>query len=212
MNDKFELLTENYIQVTNPDTGLPIKLYRIIALKDFGDVKEGQTGGFIQQLSNLSADDDSWVYNNAKIFGSAIVSKNSEIRDSAAVYGNAVVESSTIKDTAAIYGNAKLLSSVVSGKADVCGNSRLVDSLIMNAAKIDKTAAIFTSTIKGGSHVSDNSILKSCTIDGVSRVYGSSKLTNCNLSGAVVVRDEEHQDTTLSKEIDLQVEVGGFEQ
>ena len=58
-------LTEETINVNG------ITLYRIKALKNFGDVKEGNKGGFVENDRNLSHDGNCWVYNNAKVYGDA---------------------------------------------------------------------------------------------------------------------------------------------
>lgn len=42
-------------------------LHRIKALCDFGDVKAGDLGGYIESESNLSHDGSAWVYGNAQI-------------------------------------------------------------------------------------------------------------------------------------------------
>lgn len=51
-------------------------LHRIKALRDFGNVKKGDIGGWIECEDNLSHDDDCWVYGNATVRGDAIVEKN----------------------------------------------------------------------------------------------------------------------------------------
>ena len=60
-------------------------LYRIQALRDFGDVKEGEFGGWIESEKNLSHEGSAWVSGNALVYGDAWVS------DNAWVYGNAQV-------------------------------------------------------------------------------------------------------------------------
>ena len=55
MNEKKYELTENFIKV------LGKKLYRIRALRDFGDVKTGDLGGYIEKWNNLFNDGDAWV-------------------------------------------------------------------------------------------------------------------------------------------------------
>jgi hypothetical protein len=40
------------------------KLYRIQALKDFGYVKAGDFGGWVESESNLSQEGDCWIYDN----------------------------------------------------------------------------------------------------------------------------------------------------
>lgn len=48
-------------------------LHRIMALRDFGDVRKGDFGGWVENEDNLSHDDDCWVYNNAQVYGEARV-------------------------------------------------------------------------------------------------------------------------------------------
>ena len=60
-------------------------LYRIRAVRDFGSVKTGEFGGYIEKEENLSHFGNAWVYGNAKVYGDARVSGN------AWVYGNAEV-------------------------------------------------------------------------------------------------------------------------
>ncbi|WP_375679724.1 hypothetical protein [Bartonella sp. AP7XZML] len=45
-----------------------ITLYRIRALKDFGDVKKGDLGGFVESERNLSHDDNCWVGDEAWVY------------------------------------------------------------------------------------------------------------------------------------------------
>ena len=66
-------------------------LYRIEALKDFGDVEKGDKGGFIEYEHNLSHDGNSWVCGNARVYGDAMVYGNAMVYGDARVYGNASV-------------------------------------------------------------------------------------------------------------------------
>ena len=61
------------------------KLHRIRALRNFGDVKAGALGGFIEKEENLSHEGNCWVYDNTKVYN------NAEIRDNAIIFGNAVI-------------------------------------------------------------------------------------------------------------------------
>ena len=62
-------------------------LHRIKALKDFGNVKAGELGGWIESEKNLSQDrnawvsDDAWVYGDAEVTGNALVSGNAWVSD-----------------------------------------------------------------------------------------------------------------------------------
>lgn len=66
-------------------------LHRIKALRDFGNVKKGDIGGWIECEDNLSHDDDCWVYDKAIIRDNATVRDNATICDNATVRGDATV-------------------------------------------------------------------------------------------------------------------------
>ena len=78
-NKKYELLTDDTIELFGRT------LYRIRAKIDFGSVKKGQLGGYIEKVENLSHDGIAWVSDNAKVCDEACVS------DDAWVSGNARV-------------------------------------------------------------------------------------------------------------------------
>jgi hypothetical protein len=67
-------------------------LHRIEALKDFGNVKAGDKGGFIESEKNLSQDDDAWVYRDvwycreARVYREACVYGEACVSGSARVY------------------------------------------------------------------------------------------------------------------------------
>ena len=81
---KFEL-TSDFV------TFLGKKLFRIRALIEFGDVKAGELGGYIEKEENLDQDGDAWVYGNAQVYGDAQVCGNAWVYGDAWVYGNARV-------------------------------------------------------------------------------------------------------------------------
>ena len=66
-------------------------LYRIEALRDFGDVKAGDRGGFIEKESNLSHDGNCWVFNCAEISGDARVLDNALVFNGAEIGGKTVL-------------------------------------------------------------------------------------------------------------------------
>jgi hypothetical protein len=79
-----------------------VTLHRIEAVRSFGNVKEGDLGGFVEKEENVSEEFEAWVYGDARVSGNARVWGN------ARVYGDAVVSGN-----ARVWGNA-----VVSGNAD----------------------------------------------------------------------------------------------
>lgn len=66
-------------------------LFRIQALNSFGDVQEGDLGGYIEKEKNLSHDGNAWVYNNAQVFDEARVCGNAKIYGDARISDNAYV-------------------------------------------------------------------------------------------------------------------------
>ena len=54
-------------------------LHRIKALKDFGNVKKGELGGYVESERNLSQEGNCWVYGNALVYGNAKVCGNAEV-------------------------------------------------------------------------------------------------------------------------------------
>ena len=70
---KFELTAESKINIFGK------KLFRIKALISFGDVEEGETGGWIEKEENLEqSSGDAWVSGNAEVYGNARVSGNAD--------------------------------------------------------------------------------------------------------------------------------------
>ena len=93
---KYELTEETF-------TVFGKTLYRIRAVRDFGSVKTGEFGGYIEKEENLSHYGEAWVSGNAKVSGNARVSGNAKVCGNTKVCGNAWV----------------------SGNAKVCGNAEV---------------------------------------------------------------------------------------
>ena len=109
MIKKFELDLSSKITVFG------IELFRVKALISFGNVKEGELGGYIAKEGNLSHSGNAWVYGNAQVSGNAEVYGNAQVSGNASVSGNAQVSGN-----ASVSGNAQ-----VSGNAWVSGNAEV---------------------------------------------------------------------------------------
>ena len=96
MSKKYELTPET--QKENGKT-----LYRIKALRDFGDVKAGDLGGWVESESNLDHVGDCWVFDNAEVSGDAWLSGDARVYGNAQVYGDA-----RVFGNARVYGNAQV--------------------------------------------------------------------------------------------------------
>ena len=120
MEKKYKLTEESIIYFGRT-------LYRIEALKDFGNVKKGDKGGYVEKENNLSQEGDCWIYGNVEVFGNAYVCGDAIVCGNATVFGNAVVyNSAVICDNAVVYDNAIVSGNVlVYDDAKVCGNAEV---------------------------------------------------------------------------------------
>jgi carbonic anhydrase/acetyltransferase-like protein (isoleucine patch superfamily) len=124
---KYELLEDQSILFG--DT----RLYRIRALKDFGDVKTGDLGGYIQAEKNLSQAGTAWVSDNARVFADAQIVGAAQISDAAWVFGSAQVSGmARVSGKAWIFADAQICDTTrVGGNAQIGGKSRVLDKALV---------------------------------------------------------------------------------
>ena len=130
---KFELTSEFITNIFGT------KLFRIKALIEFGNVKAGELGGFVEKEENLSQDGNAWVYDNARVCGDACVCGDARVYGDARVHGNArvcgdacVYDNARVCGDACVYGDARVYGDAcvcgdacVYGDACVCGDARV---------------------------------------------------------------------------------------
>jgi len=98
-----------------------VTLNQIRAVRDFGEIKVGKLGGWIESEVNLSHDGLSWVGGRAYVFGNATVDGNGMVLDEAIVFDDAVIEGNgRVLGMAQVYEGA-----VVRDKGEVAGNVRI---------------------------------------------------------------------------------------
>jgi hypothetical protein len=93
------------------------RLFRIRAVRDFGDVRRGDLGGYIESEANLCHEGDCWIHDVAQVYGpEAVVRDNARVRGEAWVLGR-------------VEGNAEVCDLVVvsehahvGGRTIVCGD------------------------------------------------------------------------------------------
>ncbi len=154
------------------------KLHRIRALRDFGDVKAGDLGGFIEKEENLSHGRNCWVRDDATVYDNARIFDNAEICDNAEIFGDAVIfGNARIYDNAEIYGNARIYDNArIYGNAEICGNAVIYgnaeifgDAVIYGRARIcegkwDKSPLYIQGTKWEFYVSSENTITTGCQI------------------------------------------------
>ena len=98
---------KKYIMTADTIVFAGIKLSRIKALRDFGNVKKGELGGYISSEKNLSHYGTCWVSDNAQVRDNAFVGGSAQVRDRAIVCDFAIVRDlATVSDIAVVGGYA----------------------------------------------------------------------------------------------------------
>lgn len=132
-------------------------IYRICAIRDFGDVKAGDMGGWIESEKNLSHEGNAWVYDNARVRGNAIVCGNAWIYDNAGVWGDAkVFGDAQVYGDARVCGNARVSDNArVFADAEVCGNAEVRDNALVcgNAEVCDNALVCGNAQVRGHAKV-----------------------------------------------------------
>jgi carbonic anhydrase/acetyltransferase-like protein (isoleucine patch superfamily) len=129
-----------------------VKLSRIKALRDFGNVKAGELGGYISCEENLSHNGTCWVSDNA------IVRDRAKVRDSAKVRDNAIARDfALVRDSAIVMDDAIVRhSAIVSGEATVHDRAIVRDFAIVR----DRALVCEDACVGGFSRVGDVEIVK----------------------------------------------------
>lgn len=176
-------MTNKKYELTDESMKLPngVTVYRIKALRDFADVKEGQLGGFVQSEYNLSHAGSAWVFDDAKVFDRACVMGNARVYKTATVKGHArvigdatVIDGATVTDDAVISEFAKVGEhAVVRGSATVQGRAR-----VLGFASVEGRATIKDDAwVHGCALVQDYSVIGALTnLGGITKVHNHSKI------------------------------------
>ena len=138
---KYELIPDQKIIVAGTT------LYRIQALKDFGNVKAGSLGGFVASERNLTQRGDCWVADDAQVYDEAVVSDDAQVYGRGRVYGHGrvgdrgqvlgdgqvfengwVFKNGLVFDNAMVFGTAQVRDKgMVYADAQIFENVRVVD-------------------------------------------------------------------------------------
>lgn len=117
-------------------------LHRIISLIDFGNVKAGTMGGFVESENNLSQDGLAWVMDNACVMDDARVLGDAKVCGNACVRERAsVMDEACVMDSALVMGGAE-----ISGHAVVC-DAAMIDSaaVVCDYAKVCGQVGVYES-------------------------------------------------------------------
>jgi len=210
MNNKYEIIKNDFIQIKHPGTrDKIIRLFRIISLRDltikvdkdffksinpsdityldqFNDtivIPKHTIGGYIESESNLDIEDESWIHQEAKVFDNSKITSDSYIFGSACILGNITVEKSIIGDFSRLQnGFGKYFQPTPSEKITVHHSILLDRTLINNLGDIY-----------------DSIFLNSA------RAYGEFHIHRCFLKDGAYVFSSTVRDSTLIDQSCIQV-------
>ena len=119
-----------------------VTVYRIQAIKDFGDVKKGDLGGFVSDEYCISPYGNCWVYDDSIVVASSIadnveVRKNSMVvssflTDNVIIEGSKIFNKSVVTDGTKIGGKMTIKHSVISGNSRISGEKVIEGEVIDN--------------------------------------------------------------------------------
>lgn len=165
---KFELTTD-FITIGSK------KLFRIKALVNFGNIREGELGGYIEKVENLSQDGDAWVYDNAMVYGDAMVYGNARVYGNAKISGDARVHGNAwVYGDAWVHGDAWVCDNArVYGNVEVYGNTWVYDNAVISGNAVVSGDAV----ISGDAEVYDNADY--ATIKGFGTQFRNTTFFRC---------------------------------
>ena len=183
------------------------KWLRIIALKDFSDVKKGDRGGLIRDEFNLSQEGNCWVYGYARVGGFAVVSENAKIYGDALVYQNArIYGDAIVSDNACVSGNARIFGKTkISEIARVYGNAKIYDNAcvsgnawIYGEACIYGNAKVYgDASVYGKTQVLENALVcghtgvwQKASVSGDVKLYSNAKNYNPTITTSIKNRED----------------------
>lgn len=165
-------------------------LYRIVALRDFSDVKAGDRGGYVQSEKNLSQHGDCWIYDEAMAMDSSRVEENAKMYDKTEILINASMRgNSQIHDKAQMLGDTMITHDArMWGEAVIFGNARLYDF----AQMFDKSLMRGCAAMYGAASMRDYTEMSETAILADSaRLYGRTKVSGAAvLRGNAVIRED----------------------
>lgn len=112
-------------------------LNQIVALKSFGNIEEGDIGGWIEKENNLYTHGNCWVYPKSMVMGDARVGGDSIVKGLSVVSENALVLNESLVDDSIVRGvmrirNAKVYACHLTGASCIDGECLLTRCSILS--------------------------------------------------------------------------------
>ena len=102
-------------------------LHRIKALRDFGDIRKGDIGGYVENENNLSHKGNCWIYDDAKVMDDSIMYDYSRICDKSELHDDSrMYNYSKMYDYSELHNN-----SIMNDDSEMHDNSKMYGNSIM---------------------------------------------------------------------------------
>lgn len=145
---KYKLDRTREGKITNKKTGEKTSIFQIVALVDIPSigVKAGDTGGFIEDESNLSQEGECWIFDTSVVAQGSLVAGHAIIKNNSKVWGGSRVFDAAVS-------KAEIFSSLI-------GNQCVVDSSKVITSNCYEGATIRNSELKNvtlwNGHIKDS--------------------------------------------------------
>jgi len=168
-NDKYEILSkEHFFEL--PDE--KYRCYQIRAVRDFGDVRKGQLGGYVSGEHNLCPNGNCWIDETSYVLENARITEEAQVRAHSVVSGNAIISmlaevyECQIMDHVVIDGSPIIENSQISGNAIVGGMPYILHASISGRAHIHGVADLRRVTVRDYANIHDEVFITEAIIAG----------------------------------------------
>lgn len=181
--------------------------YRLQALRNFADVKEGDLGGYVDSEHNVSHYGNCWVYASGSVLQDSRIFGNTCVKDRARVTCGARVWDSVLSDDSLVSFQSIVRNCTVSGtsridtsevrRSSLRGSSSVTDSKVhdcslLGDAHLSSGAYVTHSTLYGNCDVSGEVRIMYSTLEGSIGVEGQAYLNKCRLYGPCYIAGTTH--------------------
>lgn len=183
VSNKYEL-SENYKELRDA-YGHKHKLYQVRSLKDFGNVKKGDLGCWVERYFNLDQEGTCWpdqktvIYDSGRVSGDAVVTACSLA--ASFVFGTGTVVKNSELLAATVSGGCVVRSSVVHQSSITGPDSTVINSTITERCSVKGACHIDNATISGSTLVTAK--VSESTLEG--QILTSVALCGCHLTNTI---------------------------
>ncbi len=164
-----------------------VRLRQIRAIRHFGEVKSGQTGGWVESEDSLSQQGNCWIYDT-----DSLVYGDSRVEDDAQVRG-----ASTLCHQARIFEQALVADSFISGECHLYGTSRVTEGCQVIALRGLTADQYKILQIFGNATVSASRVVHQAQIYGEASVSHAFIEHRAEVFGCAVVEGNEENNVWI---------------